>query len=406
MPTGDSDLTQVSNWHRRGARLAGALAAALLAITGCEGRQQNAPLSPATPRVSVTEVVSKSVARTAELTAAIEAVRRVTLRARVEGFLTKRHFTEGDLVAEGDLLYEIDPAQFEADLRQAEGELATNRAALVKAQADLKRYATLVAKGDVSQETYDAALATEREAKADVAASLAAVDQARLNLGYAKVAAPLAGRIGATQVNVGNLVGPNENAELATIVQQDPVYVVFQPGGAEADAIAIAQRKSAVTVSLTLPDSDIEPRQGKIDFIDNQIDQATGRLKMRAVIPNPDGLLLPGRFARVQVDLGSRPDTLLVPQRALVQNQGGFLVYVVGDDGKVQQRQVSVGEVVGHQRVLESGVAAGEQVIVDGVQHVKAGQTVKVEAAGGAPSGAKESAAEATSAGAGTGSGS
>ncbi len=355
--------------------------AALLMLTGCGRDAADAPSTPATPTVTVTEVVSRSVTDTAEFTAALEPVQSVTLRARVEGFLKARLFTEGDLVQAGDVLYRIDPAELQAALDAAEGQLADDKAALAKAQADLSRYENLLRRGDVSQETYDTALADAQEAKAQVAASQAAVEQAKLNLSYAEITAPLSGRIGATRVNVGNLVGPDENAELATIVQLDPIYVAFHPGGADMDVIAKRQHEAPVAVSVALPEGEVPPHAGKIDFIDNRVDPATGTLAMRAVIPNPDGLLRPGRFARVTVDLGERPDALLVPLRSLVENQGGFLVYVVGADDKVQERRVEVGEIVGQLRVMESGVEAGDRVVVDGVQQVQGGMAVKTKPA-------------------------
>jgi RND family efflux transporter MFP subunit len=363
-------------------------------MPGCDrGGEPARPVTPATPTVTVTEVVRRSVPRTARYIATTEAAKSVTVRARVEGFLDERLFTEGDLVAEGDLLYRIDPSPLEAALRAAEADLATNQAALTRAQAELTRFEALLAKRDLSQETYDSALAAEKEAKARVASSQAAVDQATLNLGYASIAAPLGGRIGESRVDVGNLVGPAENAELATIVQLDPIHVGFRPGGDDIDAITIRQRQAPVPVTVTLPDGSIPPHRGTIDFIDNRADPASGTLKMRAVIPNPDGLLLPGRHARVEVDLGEQPDALLVPQRALVQNQGGFLVYVVDDAGKVQERQVEAGPAVGALRLVESGVRAGERVVVDGVQQVRTGSVVKTRPAAtpGADTGAEPS---------------
>ncbi len=361
-----------ATWSGLGTLLALSLAG------GCEhGHESGSAPAPATPTVTVTEVIARGLPRTSEHIGATEAVNSVTVRARVEGFLQDRLFTEGDLVAKGDLLYRIDPSVLEADLRVAQSDLATNQAAQDKALAEIKRYERLLAKGDVSREAYDTVLAAEKEARARAASSTAAKDRAQLNLEYASIQAPIAGRIGATRVNIGNLVGPNENSQLATIVQIDPIYVIFRPGGAEIDAITARQRDAPVAVSVTLPHADGPSHQGRIDFIDNRVDPATGTLKMRALIPNPDGTLLPGRFARVTVDLGEQPDALLVPQKALVQNQGGFLAYVVGSDGRVQERKVSVGETAGPLRVVLSGLKAGERVVVEGVQLVSDGTLVK-----------------------------
>ena len=361
---------------------------ALVAPTACERNQDASSARAAPPTVEVAKVVSRTVSRHAEFIASTESIRSVTLRARVTGFLQQRLFTEGSIVKEGDLLYLIDPSQYEADLRTAQGDLAIKQAALTQADLDLARYEALWRKKDVSEETYDSVVAKAKEAKAAVASSQAAVDQAQLNLGYTRVSAPLTGRIGDTLVNVGNLVGPSQNAELATIVQLDPIYVIFRPGGADLDAIVARQRKAPVKVAVTLSDGTRVPHTGEIDFIDNRIDPATGTLKMRAVIANPDGALLPGRFARIRVDLGSQPDALLVPQRALVEDQGGFLLYVVGSDGKVQVRKVEVGGTHGGSRVIKTGIGAGERVILSGVQLVHAGMKVQTKPA-------KASAAEA-----------
>ncbi|MGB5833399.1 MAG: efflux RND transporter periplasmic adaptor subunit [Thiohalocapsa sp.] len=358
----------------------------ILAVAGCE-RGQETPSGPsAPPTVKVAEVLSQTVSREAEFIGSTEAIRSVTLRARVQGFLKRRLFTEGATVKESDLLYVIDPSQYEADLRVAQGDLATKQAALVQVQADLARYEKLRLKKDVAEDTYDAAVAKEKETKAAAESGQAAVDQAQLNLDYTRITTPLTGRIGDTSVNVGNLVGPEQNSELATIVQLDPIYVVFRPGGADMDAIVAKQSKAPVPVTVKLSDGAAAPHTGEIDFIDNRVDPATGTLKMRAVIANPDAVLLPGRFARVQVDLGAQPDSLLVPQTALVENQGGFLLYVVGDNDKVQVRNVQVGPAQGSLRVVESGVRAGEQVIVGGLQLVKADMEVKPKPVSPAPS--------------------
>lgn len=351
----------------------------MLAIAGCERSQDISSGPSVPPAVKVAEVLSQTVSREAEFIGSTEAIRSVTLRARVQGFLQERRFTEGDHLKKGDPLYLIDPSQYEADLRVAQGDLATKQAALVKAQADLERARKLRNKKDISEEAYDASVAAEAEARAAAESSQAAVDQAQLNLGYTRINAPLTGSIGDTSVNVGNLVGPEQNSELATIVQLDPIYVIFRPGGADMDAIAAQQGQAPVPVTVMLSAGAAAPHTGEIDFVDNRVDPATGTLKMRAVIANPDGVLLPGRFARVQVDLGAQPDTLLVPQTALVENQGGFLLYVVGDDDKVAVRNVQVGATQGSLRVVESGVRAGERVIVGGLQLVKADMEVKPE---------------------------
>jgi len=209
-----------------------------------------------------------------------------------------------------------------------------------------------------------------------VAADRAAVRQAELNLDYTVMRAPVAGRIGRRQVDVGNLVGSGKDTLLASIVQLDPIYVSFSPGERDLPTILAERGKGSLTVTVALTGQTPHPHPGRVDFINNTVDSTTGTFKLRAVIPNPQRVLLPGQFARVRLLMGQRPDTILVPEEAIVEQQGGQAVFVVGADKKVQLRAVSAGGSYNGLRAIERGVAAGEDVIVDGLQKVAAGTVV------------------------------
>lgn len=352
-------------------------------MSGC-GKEDAPKAKAALTEVTVAAVTSGDVPRVLDTVGNIAAVNTVDVRARVEGYLIERGFTEGDLVEKDALLYVIDPKQFQAAVTEYEGRLASAQAVLDKASRDVRRYHTLVAKGDVSRETYDTFVEAERKAKADVKTESAALDQARLNLGYTRITAPVAGRIGKTEVNVGNLVGAAGVSKLATIVQVDPIYVYFSPSADHLPTITAAQKDKPLSVNLVLSGETAYPHPGTVDFIDTTVDPTTNTIKLRAVVPNPDGALLPGEFAQVRLHAGTRADSLQVPQEALKENQDGFLVYVVDDKDTVDTAAVQTGPAYENKRIITSGLKAGDRVIVSGVQHVKPGDKVAPRTAGAA----------------------
>jgi RND family efflux transporter MFP subunit len=409
------------SWLWRGTGLvAGTVGLMLVVLTGC-GRQQAVHEMPAPPPpgVTVVAVTQQTIPLYLDYIGSTAAVRSVDLRARVEGFLQKRGFTEGGDVKEDDLLFVIDPSPFQAALEQAQAQLARDEAALAGAQAQLvkdkaslafardqvERYRSLAEQEFVTKEAFDnyrtladqaaAAVAVDNaainQATAAIKADGAAITQTKLNLSYCTIRAPLSGRIGRALVDVGNLVGPGENAVLASIVQLDPIYVYFSASSRELSQIVKYQQQGKLPVTVTLADQSTHPHQGKVDFLNNTIDTATATLKMRAVVPNPEKTLLPGQYTRVRLLVAQQSDALLVPAEAVGDDQVGQYVFVVGPDNKVEKRSIVAGITYQSMRVVDKGVKAAERVITEGMQKVQPGIVVQPKLADQA-NGAKPSA--------------
>ncbi len=351
----------------------------ILSFIGCDQKKEIKPASP--PLVSVVEVSTQTIPTYLEFPGTIEAVKSVELLARVEGFLLSRNFEEGSTVSEGDLLYVIDPKPFQAALKKTEGQLAESKAALVDSQLKLQRQSKLAIKDFVSQQALDNIRAQVKENKGKVKTDQAAVDEANLDLGYTSVYAPFTGRIGYTEVNIGNLVTPDKNPKLARLVQMDPIYVVFSPSDTLLPRLSALQNKAPIQVSLFLNDNSQYAHEGKVDAIDNRIDPTTNTIKMRAVIPNPDSLLIPGEFIKVQTFLGNQENALLVPQAALDAQQGKYRVFVVKSDDTVTAQTVKLGSTYQEMRVVKDGLKSGDQVVVSGLQKLKSGTKIKIQEA-------------------------
>ncbi len=362
--------------------LAYGVLAALLAACD-DGRQQAAQMPPAPPpAVGVVTVAAKDVRRAYEFIGRAQAVEKVELRARIEGFLVERHFTEGQTVAEGDLLFTIEQPPFQAKVDQARADLAAAQAKLDNALVQFQRAATLSKTRDIPEATVDERRALRDTAAAEVKQAEAALRAAEINLGYTEIRAPVGGVIGRATVTEGNFVGP-ASGPLATIVSLDPIYVTFpvaQRQLLEAQRHALG-KADEITVRVRLSDGSLYAHPGRIDFIDNQVDEATDSVMVRAVFPNPDALLKDGQIARAVVDVADPDPRMTVPLAALVIDQAGPSVMVVGDDGKVEQRRVRLGPEQGTEVVVAEGLQEGEQVIVDGLQKVRPGQSVAVSPA-------------------------
>ncbi len=340
------------------------------------------------PAVSVTPVVSRQVAETADYIGRITAIDKVDLVARVPGFIEERTFTEGQEVKKGDLLFRIEQATYKAAVDQARATLAKAKATEVNAKLQLERGKELVRNQNIPQSTVDQREADEAAAQASVMEAQAAleqaeinlVEQAEINLGYTEIRSPIDGRIGLERFTKGNLVQPSSGT-LATIVSQDPVYVIFQVS--QRNLLDYYRRRAAdpdknthVNIRIKLPNGSIYPHPGLSDFLDVQVDPTTDTVAVRATVPNPDGLLIPGGVVSVTVERGVPKSALTVPQSAVLLDQAGRYVLVVDATKKVEQRRVTTGAEQGRDIVVTDGLKEGEQIIVEGIQKVRPGQVV------------------------------
>jgi membrane fusion protein, multidrug efflux system len=331
----------------------------------------------------VVVAVLQSVPLTREWVGRVEAYRQVEVRPQIEGTLWKRYFTEGKDVKKGDRLYQIDPRPFQAQLAEAQANLAAAKAKHLKAQQKLARVLPLVKDEALSEQDGDNAIAEEKETAAAVAQALAAVTLAKVNLSYTDINATQAGRISRTLVQEGALVRPN--SQLTVIDRIDPVYVTFNVTDKEQLAFRKARDSGKVKatspdlmpVTVKLPDDSAYPASGTLDFGGVIVNKETGTFTARAVFPNAEQILLPGMFVRVQVELGEQPNAVLVPQQAVVKAVNDHFVYVVNSKDQVERRVVVVGGWYESQWVIDKGVAPGERVIVGDLQKVSAGLTVK-----------------------------
>jgi RND family efflux transporter MFP subunit len=365
--------------------------AALAALAGAAGCGRGAaPTAPPPPEVRVVAARLGTVPDHREYVGNVRAVKRVEVRARVRGYLLEQRFEDGRRVAEGDVLFRIDPSTYEVALAEARGQLARSRADADVAEREFQRARDLFASNVASRSTLDERRATRDARRADVASAEAAVRGAELNLSYCTVRAPLAGRIGRGLVDVGNLVGESgQDTVLAEIVQEHPIYVYFAP--TEGDRLDVlrevregripADRKGAIPVQIRLGDGTPYPNPGVVDYVAPTVEPTRGTVTVRALVPNPDGALRPGEFVRVTAILPDVPDAVLVPERAVLQEQASAYVLVVKDDGSVQSRDVVRGIAVDGWRQLTKGLAAGERVVVDGVQNARPGAKVTAKPA-------------------------
>ncbi len=359
------------------------IAIAVLAVTGLAGCGQDGPepgqKSKALPSVIVLGVQEKDVASVTEYVGRTRAAQRVDIRARVSGTLLDRPFKEGTPVKKGDLLFSIDPAEFEANLASAQADVARAKATVEEASNNLVRYTELVKKDVASVAKFDEAKAKDGSARAELAAAEAAVQKAQLDLDYTKIASPIDGRIGSATADVGNLIG-SDSGTLATVIRMDPIRVVFSVG--EKEYLLFTERKKDGDQSRPIPkirlaNDKIYPHQGDFDLIDNEVDPATGTIKVRVVFPNPERLLVPGQFVNVVLTSDTPERRVVVPQSSVQENQTGPFVLVVGAEDRVEARPIKTGQRVGAEIVVAEGLEAGETIITEGIQKVRPGGRVK-----------------------------
>jgi len=371
----------------RSRRLASAVAVgvAVLALAAC-GKKPPAPAAQ-TPTVSVVTVQSQAVTVTSELPGRVNANLAAEVRARVDGIVLSRDFVEGAEVKAGERLYQIDPAPYQATYHSAQAALEKAKASLVSVAAQAARYKTLVAAHAVSKQDYDNAVAALGQAQADVDAGQAAVETARINLGYTSVTSPISGRIGVSQVTPGAYVQASAATLLSTVQKIDPVYVDLTQSSLDGlrlrNELAKGDLQMAgpnqAKVSLILEDGTPYPLAGTLQFSDITVDQGTGSVTVRAVFPNPQHVLLPGMFVRASLTEGVNDRAILVPEVGVTHDpKGDATALVVGADNKVSMRVVTTTRTLGNQWVVDGGLQAGDRVIVAGLQKVRPGMTVNV----------------------------
>ncbi len=367
-------------------RSATAALAALFAFA-CGGNEQAAaPQGPPPPEVSVMVVQSQPITNVVEVPGRVQAVRTSEVRARVDGIVERRVYTEGTDVQAGQLLFLIDPLPMQARLNAAEASLAAAEAVAANAAQDVARYKGLVEKKAISQQEYDATIARARSADANVEAARAQVEAARLNLSYARVTAPISGRASRAEVTEGALVSAAAATLLTTIEQSDPIFVNFSQSSSELLALRSAVASGnlempegeRITARLVLEDGTEYEQEGRLNFRDLSIDRVTGTAAMRAEFRNPNRTLLPGQFVRVRLAAGTLSNGVTVPQRAVNIGPNSTTVYVVGQGDTLAVRPVRLGPMQGDQWVILDGLSAGDRVVLDGQQKIQPGIVVRV----------------------------
>ncbi len=357
-------------------------AVAVSGVLGACGKKEATPqLPPAEVRAITVEPASTQLY--SDKVGEVRGSQEVDLRARVSGVLMKKHFVDGALVRENDPLFSIDPREYRAQLASAKAQLAAAQANLARAQQDVDRYSPLLAENAISRQVYDSAVAAAKQARAQVDATRASIEEAELGVDFATVRAPFAGRIGDSKVFEGALISAGVTP-LVSLYRDDPAWVYFNVS--EAELLHYERRHEGQpnvnsplrTVRLQLSDGSIYPQPGKITFIANTLDPTTGTFALRAEFPNPRHALIPGLFARIRIIAEDLPNAIVVPDRAVQQQLGRYFVIVVGADDKAEMRAVQLGPRLGNQWVITEGVKAGDRVVVEGIMKARPGAPLKV----------------------------
>jgi membrane fusion protein, multidrug efflux system len=368
--------------------LMGSLLLMAHALASCSDSKRVAASAPPPPPVTVARPLQKTITEWDEYTGRFVAVEHVEIRARVSGFIDAVHFNEGQLVKQGDILFVIDQRPYKLAVEQAQADLERAKAKLQIASLDVQRAAPLVRNQTVTEREFDSRRATERDAAGQVSAAEAALKQAELNLEWTEVRAPITGRISDRRVDPGNLItgGPSGATLLTVIVSIDPIHFVFD--GSEADFLRYLRLSKAGSrpssrdvqnpVAVRLVDETEFKHEGRMNFVDNVLNTRTGTIRGRAVFDNKDGLLTPGFFGRLRL-FGGESNALLIPDSAIASDQSRKIVFTVADDGTVGTKLIELGPIVDGLRVIRSGLAANDRIVIDGLQRARPGQKVKPE---------------------------
>jgi RND family efflux transporter MFP subunit len=363
------------------------LALPCLLLYACSEKGPPASAPPPAMPVSAAMVIQKEIKEWDEFTGKLEAVERVAIRPRVSGSIDKVYFQEGKEVAQGELLFQIDPRPFEAELQRAQADVARAQAQLELAKAQLERSEELVKSGFISRQGLDEKTNAQREATANLRAAQASIATARLNLGYTRIRAPIPGRIGRAEVTEGNLVsggGAGEATLLTNIVSLDPIYAYFEAdeqiylkyGQQARDGKDAGARPARNTVLMGLSNEEGFPHEGHLDFVDNQLNTASGTMRARAVFGNKERLFTPGLFARLKLVGSGTSQAILINDRAVGTDQSKKFVLLIGPGNTLAYREVKLGPVVDGLRVVRSGLKAGDKIVVNGLQRVRPGMPV------------------------------
>jgi membrane fusion protein, multidrug efflux system len=372
-----NQMFQCSPFHRH---LTGLLTAAVLvsmamSLGAC--RKEKKPAAVMIPVVETVTVVQKDVPIKKEWVGVVDGFVNATIRAQVTGYLIRQNYIEGQAVRKGQVLFEIDPRSFQTALNQAKAQLSQQMARYEQAKANLGRVKPLAEKNAVSQRDLDDAVGTELSARASVEAAQAAVEEAQLNLDFTRITSPVDGIAGIAKTQIGDLVGPSAQGELTSVSTLDPIKVYINISEQEyMKAVESEKRIETLPLELILTDGSTYAHQGHFSVMDRQVDPTTGTMKIGILFPNKDNILRPGQYGRIRATIRVKQGALLIPQRAVTEIQGRYLVAVVGTDNKIEIRPVQVGERIGSDWIIDKGLNPGEQVVAEGTQKVRPGMTV------------------------------
>ncbi|WP_036666058.1 efflux RND transporter periplasmic adaptor subunit [Paludibacterium yongneupense] len=359
------------------------LAAAVTGLFGLGGslavqynRAQAAPAPPAAPTVDVAAVDQRPITEWQLYSGRLEAIDQVAIHPQIAGILTAVHFKDGALVKKGDLLFTIDPRPFAAELARAQAQLSGAEARAAYTASDLARGTRLLADNAIARRDFDEKQNAAREAAANLQAAQASLKVARLNLEYTRITAPISGRASRAEVTDGNLVAVGNGPALTTLVSADRIYAAFDVDEQSYLKVVDGAKGRTLPIHIGLADGEGYPLTGRLSSVDNHLDSTSGTIRLRAIVDNPDGRLLPGLYARIRLGGASQRQALLIDERAIGTDQAKRFVLVVGPGDKTAYREVKLGSIQNGLRVVESGLKPGERIVVNGLQRVRPGDSV------------------------------